>query len=229
MFMPGDSVGKLSVVATPIGNLAELSKRAEECLRGCDEVFCEDTRRSIKLLNAYEIKKPLQSVPYFRERKGADLLLDKLRQGLWVIYVSDAGVPGLSDPGALLVQAARKEGFLVEVVGGPSALTSFIAGLGHELGHFRFVGFLPPKSAQREKFFETSFEEPTIFFESPHRLQKTLEISAKKRSDLFFVLAKELSKVSESFFEGEADELLQKIPSWKGEWIGLVVEKGILR
>jgi 16S rRNA (cytidine1402-2'-O)-methyltransferase len=109
----------------------------------------------------------------------------------------------------------------VEVIGGVSAVTYFLAGLGVELESFRFIGFLPPKTVQRERLFKEDCKEPTIFFESPHRVQSTLEILREQRPLMRLAFAKELSKISEAFFWGTAEEILKKVPSWKGEWVGL--------
>lgn len=212
--------GKFYVVGTPIGNLQEITLRALEVLNEASLILCEDTRRTLKLLNHYEIKKPLKSAPYFKERRMAEELKGYLQRGEKVAFVSDAGVPGLSDPGAAYVAVAREFGFEVEVVGGVSALTSFLSGLGRELNSFRFIGFLPSKRLQRRKLFDVELQEPWIFFESPHRLLTSLEILAEIQPAAEICMAKELSKVSEKFYWGQAGQLLQIIDSFKGEWIG---------
>lgn len=214
-------MARLYIVSTPIGHLKDISLRALEVLKSVDLIFAEDTRRSAKLLNAYEIKKPLKSCPYFKERKGAGQIIQELKAGREVAYLTDAGTPNLSDPGAILVNEVRTADLPVEVIGGVSALTYFLAGLGHELESFRFVGFLPAKTAQVAKIVENGFHEPTIFFESPHRIERLLKIVAERKPDLKMSLAKELSKISEAFFEGIASDLINRIPSWKGEWVGL--------
>jgi len=210
------------IVGSPIGNLQEITLRALETLRSVDRIFCEDTRRSIKLLNHYEIKKPLESCPYFKEESKSDRLIECLKAGEKVAFLSDAGMPGLSDPGARLVRKVRQAGFPLEVIGGVSSLTSFIAGLPLELESFYFTGFLPPKKEARKRFLcAEDLILPLVFLESTHRIQSTLEIFKEHLPGQRLILAKELSKISESFFDGTAEELIEKVPSWKGEWIGL--------
>jgi len=213
---------KFFIVGTPIGNLKDISLRALETLREVDLIFCEDTRRSLKLLNAYEIKKPLKSCPAFKEKKESQELIRQLEEGKKVAYISDAGMPVISDPGAYLVRQAKEAGYPVEVIGGLSSITCFLAGLGEELEEFKFIGFLPPKTQRRRKLFESPVEIPTLFFESPHRIQTTLELIAEIKPQWRLSLAKELTKISEAYFSGSAKELLQDIPSWKGEWLGLI-------
>ncbi|MBN8554703.1 MAG: 16S rRNA (cytidine(1402)-2'-O)-methyltransferase [Deltaproteobacteria bacterium] len=212
--------GTLFLIGTPIGNLKDITLRALEILKSVDVVYCEDTRRSIKLLNAYEIKKPLKSCPHFKEKKQIAPILDALAGGQSIAYVSDAGMPGLCDPGEILVAAVREANFKVEIIGGVSSLTHFIAGLGEELESFSFVGFLPARVIDREKVFSQKLAAPMIFFESPHRIQSSLEILRDKYPDIRLILAKELSKISEDFFSGTPTQLLGKIKSFKGEWIG---------
>ncbi len=211
------------IVGTPIGNLDEITFRAVDILKKVDVIYCEDTRRTIKLLNAYEIKKPLKSCPAFREKKLLPEILKRLSDGENIAYASDAGMPGLSDPGAVLVHGVREAGVKVEVIGGTSSLTHFIAGLGVELSSFSFVGFLPARQIDREKFFAREFLEMTIFFESPHRLESTLAIIESKRPELRLAFAKELSKISEQYFFGTVSEIKKKISSFKGEWIGAIL------
>lgn len=221
MNLNSTSESKFYLVTTPIGNLEDITLRALRVLREVDIIFCEDTRRSIKLLNHYDIHKPLKSCPYYKERSGLELILKELSQGKSLAYVSDAGVPGISDPGAILVRGVRKAGFPVEVIGGVSAITNFIAGLGEELEDFHFVGFLPEKIGRRKTFLEKSADQNLLFFESTHRIQKTLELMKEVFPERNLNLGKELTKISEAYFEGRPAELLEEIPSWKGEWVGL--------
>jgi len=216
-----DASPRFFVVGTPIGNLGDMTFRAVDILKSVDLIFCEDTRHSLKLLNHYEIKKPLRSCPYFKERQVSGDLVEALGEGKKIAYLTDAGTPNLSDPGATLVKEVRKAGFAVEVVGGVSALTYFMAGLGEDLESFTFMGFLPAKSVQRVRLIQAGVGVPTVFFESPHRIEATLKIFEKERPQTRLILAKELSKISERFFAGTAVELLKNIPSWKGEWVGL--------
>jgi 16S rRNA (cytidine1402-2'-O)-methyltransferase len=208
------------VVGTPIGNLQDITLRALEILRSVDIIFCEDTRRSIKLLNHFEIKKTLKSCPYFKERAGAVEIIRALSDGKSVAYISDAGMPALSDPGALLVGDIRKAGFTVEIIGGVSALSHFLAGIGEELSHFIFYGFLPPRLKDRQELIQKNWDYPVIFFESPHRIGSTLELLVAQRPGWRLHLGKELSKISEKFFSGSPEEVMKKLGSTKGEWIG---------
>lgn len=212
---------KFYVVGTPIGNLGDITLRAIEVLKSVDVIYCEDTRHSLKLLNHFSIRKPLKSCPYFKERTESEFIVDRLRAGESIAYLSDAGMPGLSDPGAILVGRVREAGLPVEVIGGVSSLTYFIAGLGVELSTFRFIGFLPAKTSQRQKWMSQPVSEPTIFFESSHRIEKTLLLFSEVQPAAQLVLAKELSKLSEAFFKGTPKDLLGTIRSWKGEWVGL--------
>jgi 16S rRNA (cytidine1402-2'-O)-methyltransferase len=214
------------VVGTPIGNLGEITLRALEVLKSVDVIFCEDTRRTVKLLNAYEIKKPLKSAPYFKENKAAADIIEALQMGQSVALVSDAGMPGVSDPGAIVVREVRARGFKVEVVGGVSSLTSFIAGTGIEFESFSFIGFLPPRVKDRQEWLKSQHFIPTIFFESPHRMESTLDLFVEELAGRQLILAKELSKISEAFYFGTPAELKQKISSYKGEWIGCLMPEG---
>ena len=216
----------LYIVGTPIGNLDDMTLRGLSTLKLVDVIYCEDTRRSLKLLNHFEIRKPLKSAPYFRERDAAEKIIAHLAGGESVALITDAGMPGVSDPGSLVVGAVRKAGYKVEIIGGVSALTHFIAGLGRPLESFSFIGFLPPRTKDREKIFKDGIHQPLIFFESPHRIQSTLELLAEIEPNLQMSLGKELSKISEAFFDGTASEVLKQIRSTKGEWVGCLWPKG---
>ena len=211
------------MIGTPVGHLGDITLRALAVLRKEVEIiFCEDTRRTVKLLNAYEIKKPLRSCPAFREKKMVVDILDCLAKEQKIAYVSDAGIPNLNDPGAELVRSAREAGYRVDVVGGVKALTYFIAGLGVAMTTFRFVGFLPPRRKDREKLFNMDILEPVIFFESPHRLDSTLELLIHQKPDFRVIFAKELSKINEAFFLGKPEDIKKQIQSFRGEWIGCI-------
>jgi len=217
----------LFIVGTPIGNLSDITLRALEVLRAADVIYCEDTRRTIKLLNAYEIKKPLKSCPYFKERSQSEQILERISRNEKVVYVSDAGMPGLSDPGHILVEVVRQAGFAVHIIGGVSALTHFVAGLSRELDNFLFCGFLPARTKDREGYLKDASDELNlIFFESPHRIKSTLELLQKFHPQRQLSLAKELSKISEKFYEGTVESVRSSITSFKGEWIGCLWKKG---
>lgn len=212
--------GIFYVVGTPIGNLQDITLRALQTLKEINVIFCEDTRRTLKLLNYFEIKKPLKSCPYFRERSHVEEILKHLERGEKIAYVVDAGMPGISDPGSILVHEIRKKGFKVEIIGGVNALTYFLSGLGVELEKFQFIGFLPDRSKRRADLFQKNISEPLVFFESTHRIQRTLELLKERCPQRKIILGKELSKISENFFEGTAEQLLLQILSFKGEWVG---------
>lgn len=217
-------MGQLYIIGTPIGNLEDITLRALRVLGEVDLVYCEDTRRTIKLLNHYKIQKTLRSCPYFKERSRAQEIVRELDQGKKIAFASDAGVPAVSDPGSILVAEARAAGHCVEVIGGVSALTYFLAGLGEDLEVFRFVGFLPARSQQRKVFLGTVVE-PTIFYEGPHRLEATLRLWGEQEPGRKIALGKELSKISERFFVGSIEEVISEIKSYKGEWVGCLWPK----
>ncbi len=212
--------GVFYIVGSPIGHLGDMTDRSKKTLERVDIVACEDTRRTRKLLNHLQLHKPLKSIPHFREKQSLPGLLDDLKSGRSVAYVSDAGIPGLCDPGSHLVKGLRDQGIKIEVIGGVSALTYFLAGAGHAFDTFRFIGFLPHRLKDRRLLLEGSHEEPTIFFESPHRIQSTLELLRDVRPQWNLIMAKELSKISERFFIGNAETILKDISSYKGEWMG---------
>lgn len=209
----------LYLVATPIGNLGDITLRALDVLKSVDVVFCEDTRRSIKLMNHFEIKKPLRSCPHFKEKQMSEELLERLSRGERVAFISDAGTPGIADPGAWLVRVARENNHPVHLIGGISSLSVFISGIGECIESFKFVGFLPSRTKDRELFFENE-NDPVVFFESPHRIEGTIDLLIEKWPQAKVVLAKELSKISERFFSGHPQSVKSKIQSFKGEWIG---------
>lgn len=154
------------VVATPIGNLGDITLRAIETFKNVDLIFCEDTRRTAKLMNHLGIQTPLRSAPYFKEQKESDSMLRLLAEGKSIALVTDAGTPGLSDPGSIFVKKARDAGYPVEVVAGVSALTHFLAGLGYELSEFHFCGFLPAKTNQKKNWILGSSSVARIFLKA---------------------------------------------------------------
>lgn len=216
----------LYVVATPIGNLGDLTFRAKEVLEKVDVIACEDTRHSQKLLGHYEIHKPLVSLHEHNEAMRSAQLIQDLQAGRTVAYISDAGMPGVSDPGQRLVQAALRAGIRIDVLPGASAVTTALIGSGLPADAFHFGGFLPVKSGQRERALTAAItrEETTIFFESPHRIDGTLELMARLAPQHFICVARELTKKFEEFRRGTATEVYEhykKHPA-KGE-ICLVV------
>ncbi|OGW84073.1 MAG: 16S rRNA (cytidine(1402)-2'-O)-methyltransferase, partial [Omnitrophica bacterium RIFCSPHIGHO2_02_FULL_51_18] len=186
----------LYIVATPIGNLSDITFRAVETLKKVNFIACEDTRHSKFLLDHYGIKKPLVSYHDFSEKKRAPEILEKLKAGQSVALVSDAGTPGIADPGYRLIRAAIDEGIRVEALPGPSAFLTALILSGLPMHSFVFEGFLPVKSGQkRAKLLSFRDEKRTvIFYESPHRFLKTLELMKDTLDDIDIVVARELTK-----------------------------------
>ncbi len=199
----------LTLVATPIGNLAEISERAKEVLSDADVVGCEDTRVAGFLLNRLGIRKPLVKVEKHNEEEGASRLLREAADGGKVAYVSDAGYPGLSDPGERLVKAFLGKGYRVCFVNGPCAFLPALLGSGLETAHFYFEGFLPSKPAERRKRLALLGDYPctTLYYEAPHRLAETLSDMLEAMGNRKAVLARELTKLHEEYIEGTLEEL----------------------
>jgi 16S rRNA (cytidine1402-2'-O)-methyltransferase len=206
--------GKLFVVATPIGNLEDISYRALRVLREADLIACEDTRHTRKLLEHYAIEKPTISYHDYNEQERAQELVAKLHEGLAIAQVSDAGMPGISDPGYRLVRLAIEQGIPVVPVPGPSALVTALAASGLPTDAFEFRGFLPAKSGPRRTTLESlrDVQHTTIFYEAPHRIVETIE----ELVDLLgperpVVIAREITKVHEEFIRGPAAEVLKNL------------------
>jgi 16S rRNA (cytidine1402-2'-O)-methyltransferase len=202
--------GKLYVVATPIGNLEDISARALRVLREVDLIAAEDTRHTGHLLTRFEIRKQLVSYHQFSEAKRTSEFLEKFEQGQSIALVSDAGLPGVSDPGERLIRAAVNAGVPVEVVPGPSAPLLALAGSGFPMVPFYFGGFLPVKSGQRRKELAAAAarECTSIYFESPYRVVRMLEDAVAVTPDVRFCLARELTKKFEEYKRGTPAELL---------------------
>jgi 16S rRNA (cytidine1402-2'-O)-methyltransferase len=201
--------GTLHVVATPIGNLEDITLRALRVLRECDGVVAEDSRRTRALLSAHGIAKPLRSLPAFDEARRLPALLRELEGGASLALCTDAGTPGLSDPGALLVRAARDAGHTVVPVPGASALTAALSASGLATGSFCFLGFLPRSPGKLRRSLEQALqrEDVIVFFESPLRLGRTLRLAAPLLGEREVTVARELTKLHETFHRGSAAEL----------------------
>ncbi|MCX6787554.1 MAG: 16S rRNA (cytidine(1402)-2'-O)-methyltransferase [Candidatus Kaiserbacteria bacterium] len=203
------SVGTLSVVATPIGNLEDITLRALRTLKECDVIYAEDTRVISKVLARYDIKKPLQRLDAATELKKADEVITRLEAGERVVLVSDAGTPGISDPGARLVGQVRLllPTAIIEAIPGPSALTAALSIAGIDAPGFTFLGFLPHKKGRQtalKKIAESDI--PVVLYESPHRilkLLKELEATATTR----VTIARELTKMHEEIVSGSVAEV----------------------
>ncbi|MGO9012699.1 MAG: 16S rRNA (cytidine(1402)-2'-O)-methyltransferase [Bryobacteraceae bacterium] len=219
--------GRLYLVATPIGNLEDITYRAVRLLGEVDVIACEDTRQTRKLLDHYGISKPTISYHEHNEAPRAAELAERLRAGATVALVSDAGMPLVSDPGYRLVQAAIEAGIPVEPVPGPSAALAALAASGLPTAAFHFVGFLPAKSGQRSRALEALREESAtlIFYEAPHRVLEALDAIADVLGPRPVVAARELTKVHEEFVRGTAAEVRAQLAargSVKGEFTLLV-------
>ncbi|MCC5926170.1 MAG: 16S rRNA (cytidine(1402)-2'-O)-methyltransferase [Bacteroidetes bacterium] len=220
----------LYLIATPIGNLGDLSPRAVEVLKQVDTIACEDTRTSGFLLHHFEVKKPLISFHSHNEHKKLQALSDLLDAGNHIALISDAGMPAISDPGFLAVRQAHLSGHEVIVIPGPSAAISALAASGLPSDRFCFEGFLPQKKGRKTRIEQLTEEARTmIFFESPYRILKLLdELSLVFGSDRLACFGRELTKKFEENRRGTLSELkasLSERPSIKGEFVLIVAGK----
>jgi len=218
--------GTLYLVATPIGNLEDITMRALRTLRECDTVAAEDTRRTGQLLHHFGISKPLLSCFQFNEARRSQEIVERLRQGQKIALVSDAGSPGISDPGERVVRAAIAAGLRVEPVPGPSALVAALTASGLPTAEFHFAGFLPHKAGQRRKRLEQLAGIPgtLALYESPYRVQRLLGEMQEVFPERQVVLAREVTKKFEEYLRGRPAELMQALAgrSLKGEFVALV-------
>jgi 16S rRNA (cytidine1402-2'-O)-methyltransferase len=216
--------GTLYLVATPIGNLEDITLRALRILREADLVACEDTRQTRKLLDHYGIHKATVSYHEHNEAVRATELIEKLESGSSVALVSDAGTPLVSDPGYRLVSQAIAKGIRVEPAPGPSAALAALAASGLPTDEFHFGGFLPARSSQRKKALARFKDEAAtlVFYEAPHRVMETLADIEEVLGPRAVVLARELTKVHEEFLRGTAAELRRARITLKGEFTLLV-------
>jgi 16S rRNA (cytidine1402-2'-O)-methyltransferase len=224
--------GRLVLVGTPIGNLEDITHRAVRTLEEAELIACEDTRRARKLLGHYGIKaRELVTYHEANERRQARTLLERIEAGGEVVLISDAGMPGLSDPGFRLVEACAERGYEVVVVPGPSAVVSALTISGLPPGRFVFEGFLPRKTGDRQRrIAELAAEERTmVFFESPHRIADSLGALIEGLGDRPAVVARELTKMYETVHRGSLGELaaLAREGVFKGEIV--VVVSGAVR
>jgi len=223
--------GVIYLVATPIGNLEDITLRALRVLREVDVVACEDTRHAKKLLDHYNISQPLVSYHEHNEPARAAKLVDQAVAGRAIAVVSDAGMPGISDPGYRVVSQAIARGVPVVPIPGPVAAEAALAGSGLPAEAFRFGGFLPAKQAQRKKQLQALASESAtlIFYEAPHRILHTLEDVVEILGKRPVVIARELTKVHEEFLRGNAAEVLEELkrrPAVKGEITLLIARRG---
>lgn len=230
MELPPLQPSTLYLVATPIGNLEDITLRALRVLKECDVVAAEDTRRTGQLLKHFGISRPLLSYFQFNEAKRSGEILERLGRGEKIALVTDAGSPGISDPGERVVQAAIAAGFRVEPVPGPSALVAALTASGLPADEFHFIGFLPHKSGQRRSRLEAlrTVSGTLVLYESPYRVEKLLAELAAVFPDRQVVLARELTKKFEEFVRGLPAELLALAQrrSLKGEFVVMVGPEG---
>ncbi|HTB98925.1 MAG TPA: 16S rRNA (cytidine(1402)-2'-O)-methyltransferase [Terracidiphilus sp.] len=225
----------LYLVATPIGNLGDITLRALDILRQCDRIACEDTRQTQKLLNHYEIKTPTISCHEHNERERAAEFVEAIKSGSAVAVVSDAGVPGISDPGSHLAAAAIAAGLAVIPIPGANAALSALIASGLPTESFTFLGFLPEKTGARRTRLEDLAAEPRksahtlIFYEAPHRILETLsDLESVWGPALHVVLARELTKIHEEFLRGTLADLRNDLAARdriRGEFV-LLIEVG---
>ncbi len=224
-----NTVGTLYVVATPIGNLEDITLRALRILKEVDLIAAEDTRHTKQLLNHFDIHTPL--ISYYREKEAerSEELVQKLLAGDTIALVSDAGTPGISDPGAVLVKKAREAGITIVPLPGPSALTAALSAAGITDGTFLFLGFPPAKKGQRQKLLSTFVEAPwaLVFYESPHRIDALLADVLAILGDRQAFWARELSKLYEDLQAGSISQLLALATGKKnrGEFV-LIIQPG---
>jgi 16S rRNA (cytidine1402-2'-O)-methyltransferase len=222
--------GVLYVVATPIGNLEDITYRAVRVLREAELIACEDTRQTRKLLDHYNIATPVVSYHEHNEAARAEELLRKLEQGTTVAQVSDAGMPGISDPGYRVIKLAIDRGIAVVPIPGASALVTALVGSGLPTDAFEFHGFLPAKAGQRRTMLEgfRQGRHTIVVYEAPHRIRETLEdIASSLGPKTPVVVARELTKIHEEFIRGSVAELLERLKEreLKGE-ITLLIGPG---
>lgn len=224
--LPPLTASTLYLVATPIGNLEDITLRALRVLKECDVVAAEDTRRTGQLLQHFEIRKPLLSYFQFNEAKRSEEIIERLKQGQKVALVTDAGTPGISDPGERVVAAAVKAGLRVESVPGPCAMVAALTASGLPTDEFHFIGFLPHKSGQRKKALERLRDTAgtSVLYESPYRIGKLLQELIEVMPERQVVLARELTKKFEEYLRGTPAELLAitEKRSLKGEFVVMI-------
>ena len=215
--------GTLYIVGTPIGNLKDITYRAVETLAAVDMIACEDTRHTSVLLKHYGISKPLVSYYKQKEKATSVKIAEALEEGKNVALVTDAGMPCVSDPGAILVKECRERGIRIESVPGPSAVVTAMSVSGITDGRFAFIGFLPDKNAERRELLKeiSGYGIPLVFYIAPHDLKKTVEELYNAFGDRNVTVVKELTKIHESVYEGTLSSV--EIEDERGEFV-LIVE-----
>ena len=219
--------GKLYLVPTPIGNLKDITLRALEVLKDCDIIAAEDTRQTLKLLNHFEIKKPMISYHKFNEQSKGNEIVELLREGKVIALVSDAGTPGISDPGSVIVEKCIAENIDFEVLPGATAITTALVYSGLDTTKFLFRGFLPRENKERKVITDEllNSQETLIFYEAPHRLLDTLSYLLDTFGDRNIAVCRELTKLYQEIFRSKLSEAIQHFVDNKprGEFV-LVLE-----
>ena len=218
--------GKLFLVATPIGNLDDITLRAKNVLKEVDLIAAEDTRHTLGLLNHFEISKPL--ISYYREteKKKSSILIEKLMEGKNIAIVSDAGTPGISDPGEEIIKQAILNNIEIIPIPGCVAFVNALICSGFDTKEFEFIGFLSSNNKEKkDKLEEIKFDTRTIiFYEAPHKMKSTLKTMLEILGDREIVLARELTKIHEEFIRGKISTILEQIVEFKGEFV--IILKG---
>lgn len=218
--------GKLYIVATPIGNLEDITLRAIQILKEVDLIAAEDTRHTLKLLNHLEISKPLISYHRHNEDIKTEILIEKLLEGQNIALVSDAGTPGICDPGEVVIKKAIEEKIEVIPIPGACALINALIASGIDTKEFTFLGFLPlNKKLRKEKLVEIENSNKTIIlYEAPHKLNTTLKDLKEIIGERQIVLAREITKIHEEFIRGNIETIIEKTENIKGEIILMIEE-----
>lgn len=214
------------MIATPIGNLKDITLRAIEILKDVDAIICEDTRRTLKLLNHYNIKKKLISYYRGKEEERIPLIEKMLDEGKNLALVSDSGTPCIQDPGYILVKSLREKGYKISPVPGPSALTSALSVSGIKSDEFLFIGFLPKRTSKRKRVLKSARNtgKTCVFFISPHEKEKVLPEILEIFGDKRVYVGRELTKVHEEHFYGDLKNAIEWIRDKKGEFV-LILEQ----
>lgn len=221
-------LGKLYIVATPIGNLEDITLRALKILKEIDLIAAEDTRQTLKLLNYYDIHKPLISYHRHNEDVKSDVLIEKLKQGNNIALVSDAGTPGICDPGEEIIRKAIENKIEVIPIPGACAMINALVASGIDTKEFIFLGFLPlNKKLRLQKLNEIENSDKTIIlYEAPHKMEQTLNDLKQILNNRRIVLAREITKIHEEFIRKDINELIENIENIKGEMI-LIIERNL--
>ena len=207
-------MGNLYVVATPIGNLKDISERAIETLKTVDYILCEDTRTSLKLLNHFDIKNKLVSYHKFNEKDRSDSIITDLKKGMNIAVISDAGTPCINDPGEVIVRKAREEGISVYGIGGISAVITALSISGLDTSNFTYYGFFPRENKEQSNIIEqikSSNIKTYVFYESPKRIVKSLEVLSKELPNIKVSVCKELTKLHEKNYYGNIEKVLDEL------------------